>query len=329
MPRESKDEVKIDKLDRLILYELDKDGVQSFAKIGKKLKKGRDVIQYRVKRLEELGIIKNYVLIIDYGKLGHLMGALYWKYRHETPKLRDEVVDYLKNKPNTWWIDDMEGYFDIGFGIYSKDIESLREAQRELMSKYKQNISDYRFRMFNHHYIFTRDYLHPNPDLSHRKRLMIKETNEKLTDALDDRILVLLAENARMPYTEAAEKLGVSAKAVYNRIRGLKERKVILGSRPAIDLRKLGYEWYKLDIYLSDYSIYDELIDFVAKHPNVIYAYDALGGEDLGLDIEVKNYDEFKRLEDSILERFTDSIEKTDFIIFTKERKLTYLPPVD
>ena len=329
MVRESKGIVKIDKLDQLILYELDKNSFQSFAKIGKKLKKGRDVIQYRVKRLEELGIIKNYVLIIDYGKLGHLMGALYWKYRHETPKLREEVVEYLQSKPNTWWIDDMEGNFDIGFGIYSKSIEDLREAQRELMSKYKRNISEYRSRVFNHHYIFTRDYLHPNPDLSKRRRLLIKAKNEKITDSLDDKILVLLAENARMLYTEAAEKLGVSAKAVYNRIQALKEKGVILGSRPAIDLRKLGYEWYKLDIYLSDYSIYEELIDFVAKHPNVIYAYDAIGGEDLGLDIEVKNYDEFKQLEDSILERFADSIEKTDFIIFTKERKLTYLPPID
>lgn len=328
MPREKEDLITIDKLDRMILYELDRDGFQSFSKIGKKLKKGRDVIQYRIHRLEKLKVINNYILTIDYGKLGYLMGAMYFKYRHETPKLREEVVEYLKNRKDTWWIDDMEGYYDLAFGWYATQLTALREAQRELMGQYKRNVQDYKFRTFNKFYNFSREYLHPNPDLQKRKKTVIGAGNKKITDELDDRILTFFAENARVPYTEASEKLGISAKVIYNRLRKLKEKKVILGCRPTIDLRKLGFEWYKLDIYLDDYSVYDKMIDFAASHPNIIYAYDAIGGEDLGLDIEVKNYNEFKKIEDSLLERFSGAVEKTDFIIFTKERKLTYLPPV-
>ncbi|MBI2079538.1 AsnC family transcriptional regulator [Candidatus Micrarchaeota archaeon] len=317
---------KLDKLDMQILHQLDIDGFQSLSQIGKKLKTGRDVMHYRVKRLEERGVIKKYISILDYGKIGYFLAALYLKFRHTNPDLEKEIIEYYKSRPEVWWLDGMEGQYDLAVGWFAKDVPALKKLQRDLMNNYRKHIQEYKFRFFNNFYHFKRNYLSEKVQPSEFD--VIAAENKKITDETDDSILKILSENARMPYVEIANQLNLSAAQVHYRIKELKRKRVILGARPQLDLKKLGYDWYKLDIYLDDYSVYDQLIKFVSTHPNVIYAYDVFGGADLELDLEVKNYEEFKQLEDSIKSKFSKSIEKTDFIIFTKEHKLVYFPQI-
>ena len=59
----------IDLKDRKILYELDKNARISYAQIGKKVGLSTEVVHYRVKRLEEKGIITNYQTAINYFEL--------------------------------------------------------------------------------------------------------------------------------------------------------------------------------------------------------------------------------------------------------------------
>ena len=47
----------LDLKDRKILYELDKNSRQSFADIAKKVRLSKEVVQYRVKRLQDEGYI--------------------------------------------------------------------------------------------------------------------------------------------------------------------------------------------------------------------------------------------------------------------------------
>lgn len=320
--------VKLDKLDWKILFELDKDAFQSLAVLGKKFKVGRDVIYYRVKRLEDSGVIKGYIANIDYSKLGYLIGALYLKFRHDYPELRKEIIGYYYKQDEIWWLDGMEGQYDFAIGWFAKDIASLRETQRNLMKKYRKYFQDSKFRFFNKFFHYKRNYLAQNKEDYSDESFVIEVDLKKVTDETDDRILKILSENARISYVSIAKKLKLTAAQVHYRIRKLKENKVIFGARPLIDLEKIGYEWYKLDIYFDDYSAYDKVLKYVSQHPNIIYAYDAFGGEDLGLDIEVRNYQEFKKLEGDIKSKFHEAIEKTDFIIFTKEYKLKYFPNI-
>ena len=51
--------VKIDLKDRKILYHLDLDARQSLTQVGKKVGLKKDVVAYRVQRMQKDGIIKN------------------------------------------------------------------------------------------------------------------------------------------------------------------------------------------------------------------------------------------------------------------------------
>jgi Lrp/AsnC family leucine-responsive transcriptional regulator len=60
-------------------------------------------------------------------------------------------------------------------------------------------------------------------------------------DALDHRILQLLAPDARRPFADVARALGVSQPTVAERVRRLEERGVIRGAVLRLDHARLGF----------------------------------------------------------------------------------------
>ena len=68
---------KLDLIDRKILLELDTNARASFSQIGKKLRIGKNNVQYRVKRLLEDGVIKKFVTQFSLGILGLFLGKIF------------------------------------------------------------------------------------------------------------------------------------------------------------------------------------------------------------------------------------------------------------
>ena len=85
----------IDLKDRKILYELDYNCRQSNTQIGKKVGLKKDVVSYRINKLEKEGIIKNYYTVIDAYKLGYYLFRYYINFQYVTPDLRKEMVEFF------------------------------------------------------------------------------------------------------------------------------------------------------------------------------------------------------------------------------------------
>jgi len=62
---------KIDDVDVALLKELQKDGRKSFREIAEKLDVAEGTVYNRVNKLKEEGVIKNFLIDIDYSKLGY------------------------------------------------------------------------------------------------------------------------------------------------------------------------------------------------------------------------------------------------------------------
>ena len=60
----------LDKLDRRILYLLDEDSRRPFADIARKVRRGSDIVRYRVERMLDEKIIGNFFTIVDFGAMG-------------------------------------------------------------------------------------------------------------------------------------------------------------------------------------------------------------------------------------------------------------------
>lgn len=63
-----------------------------------------------------------------------------------------------------------------------------------------------------------------------------------MLDALDLKVLVLLAQSARMTWAELANQIGISPPAAADRVRKLEEAGVIQGYAARLDASRLGYD---------------------------------------------------------------------------------------
>ena len=71
-------------------------------------------------------------------------------------------------------------------------------------------------------------------------------------DEIDHKILDLLIENTRMPFTDIAKSLDISAGTVHIRVRKMEEAGIIKGSSLSVDYEKIGYTFVAyVGIYLE------------------------------------------------------------------------------
>jgi len=128
--------IKIDLNDWKILNQLDLNCRQSDAKIGKKTRISKQVVNYRIKNLIDNKIITSFPPHINIAKLGYSPYKIYLQFRALTKTKEEEMWNYLIKQPNIVWVISCSGKWDLIFGIASKDIEQFDKILSEFMNKY-------------------------------------------------------------------------------------------------------------------------------------------------------------------------------------------------
>ena len=90
-------------------------------------------------------------------------------------------------------------------------------------------------------------------------------------DKIDQKILVYLIKNARMPFLEIARECGISGAAIHQRVKKLEEAGVITGSRLEINPKALGYDVSAyVGIQISEANLYESVIEDLKNIPEVV-----------------------------------------------------------
>ena len=109
-------------------------------------------------------------------------------------------------------------------------------------------------------------------------------------DSLDEQILKLIAENARIPFLEVARACNVSGAAIHQRIQKLTNLGILKGSEFVIDPEKVGYETCAyIGLYLKDPSQFDTVTAALHKIPEVVECHYTTGAFDMFIKIYAKN----------------------------------------
>jgi DNA-binding Lrp family transcriptional regulator len=133
---------KLDVKDRKILYELDFDSRQSFSQLGKKVGLHRDVVAYRVNKLQEKGIIKNFYTEINEYKLGYSQVKFYLMYQNITPKIKQDIIDYLVKSSFINIVHSLEGQYDLCVISYVEKIPEFYNIWKDFIYKYRDFFSN-------------------------------------------------------------------------------------------------------------------------------------------------------------------------------------------
>lgn len=109
-------------------------------------------------------------------------------------------------------------------------------------------------------------------------------------DALDEQILKLIANNARIPFLEVARTCNVSGAAIHQRIQKLTNLGILKGSQFIIDPEKVGYETCAyIGLYLKDPSSFEEVIEKLSLIPEVVECHYTTGKYDMFIKIYARN----------------------------------------
>jgi DNA-binding Lrp family transcriptional regulator len=318
---------KIDIKDRKILYELDFDSRQSNSKIGKKVGLHKNVVSYRIKRLIERGIIKNFYTVIDSFKLGYNCFRFYIVFRHITPEKRKEIINYFVNNKYSWWVGLFEGHYDLAILIWVKELHDFHIFWEVTLKKY-------------HHYFQNQIFCNYVQLIQYRSSFLLEQYNKRdrdnysLTaggkkvniDETDFKILQLISKDSRIPTLDIAKKIKVSVDTVNNKLKKLIKIDVIQGFRVDIDFYKLGYQFLKVNINLNDYNMRNKIISYIRNNPHLVMIDKSIGYYDLELNFWVTNLDQFHHIMDNLIKNFELSIKNYTYVHDAKLCKLLYIP---
>ncbi|WP_018342940.1 Lrp/AsnC ligand binding domain-containing protein [Cytophaga aurantiaca] len=97
-------------------------------------------------------------------------------------------------------------------------------------------------------------------------------------DSIDLKILTELIQDASLPYTEIAKKIGVSGGTIHVRMKKMEDLGIVKGSHLEINYNRLGYDITAfLGIYLDKSEFYDKAVDDLRKIPEVVNVHYTTG----------------------------------------------------
>lgn len=134
-------------------------------------------------------------------------------------------------------------------------------------------------------------------------------------DDFDIQILKLLENDGRMAFSAIAAELGISNTMVHQRVHKLTEQGILVGIKPVLNEKKIGYDWGAFTgITLDKDHDSQRIIEALKKIPEVTECYYITGSYTLYLRIIAKNHEHMRK----ILYEEIDAIEgiaKTDSIM--------------
>jgi len=319
--------VKIDTKDREILYQLDLDSRQSFAKIGSKVGLSKTVVAYRVNKLIENGIIKTFYTVIDAFKLGYIAFRIYLVYQYMTQEKEKEIIEYLTKQKLNWWTISAEGRFDLALIMWVKDINDFYSFWEETLKQFRDYFLEQQFSVYIQLYSYRHSYLLEDIKKSDRTKFEITGGGAQvIIDEKDFKLLRLIAPHARMPVKEIAKRLDTTVAVVNYRIKKLMKAGVIQGFRSDLDLGKLGYQFFKADIDLKDYRQRGKIINYAKTNPYLVRIDKSVGISDLELEYHVHSLEQFHEVMKDLINKFPDVIKKYKYVYASKLHKMNYMP---
>ena len=317
--------IKLDVKDRKILSELDMDARQQLSTIAKKVRLSREVVSYRIKQLEKKGIIEGYYTAIDTSKLGYLYCRMLFKYRNISPEIERNLLNYCKASDSINWVSLNNGRWDITLVFLAKSLEDIENVYDEINIKFGKYLQDPYMSIAFKIYHFKNNYLYNDKDT---KFEILGERNKNIEmDKMDEKILDILSDNARLSLLDIAVKLRSTPKLIKQRINKLVKDKVILAFRVKINNRLLGYDHYKVFLNLQNLTKenLNKLITYFRLEPEVTYVTKPMGQHSLEFEAMFKSANDLHEFLKRMSFKFSSVVVNYETMLCYSEPLLKYL----
>ena len=130
--------IEIDEIDSKILRELAKNSRIQVVELAEKLNSTIDIIRYRLKKLQEKGIIQGFRIMIDYTKIGYQLYKVLVTTQNLNQDIEKEIIQYCLSQKN------IVDVIIKGVGLWNIELQiDAKNAQEfhEIFKNFKNNFS--------------------------------------------------------------------------------------------------------------------------------------------------------------------------------------------
>jgi DNA-binding Lrp family transcriptional regulator len=137
------EKVKLDSKDKKIIEQLQMNARQTIAEIAKKTKLPRDVVVYRIKKLEQEKVIRQHHTMLNPQKLGYpLYVYVGFSCYNLKPEEENKFINSLKLNKQIVYVAKNSGRWDFSIAVCSKNYAEFDEILREIRQKFIDVIKD-------------------------------------------------------------------------------------------------------------------------------------------------------------------------------------------
>jgi len=320
--------VSLDVKDRKILYQLDIDSRQSFRSIGRKVGLSKDTIAARVKKLEEAEVITGYWTAIDSYKFGYTAYRYYLTLQNATPTLKKEILEYFAGYGNMWVVATATGIYDIVLVIWVKSLPKFFHYWDAANEKYGDHFVEKVFSVYLQASALPSSYLLGTEYIKSDRETYEEKVGGKTTqiDHEDYKLLSEIACDARLPIVYLADRLDCSTQTVTNRLKKLIKTGVIQGFRTGIDVYKIGFKHFKVDMWLKEPSKRKKIWDHLKYNPYVTYLNTSAGYADIEIELVIETIDALLLIIEDITKKFPRIIKKYTYFMAQEDMVYRCIP---
>jgi DNA-binding Lrp family transcriptional regulator len=306
---------RLDKVDKMILTELDKNCRIPSTILARKVRKSRQAVDYRINQLIKAGIILGFQTAINPHKMGYKVYKIYLKLRN-IPEEKRRLFAYLKSSGRVYWMGECSGNWDLIFAYFAKNDYESFELKNEFMSEFNKIIIEEEGQIL----VDVKQY----PKMYFTKQIssptmFAGEIVKNELDDIDYSILSIVVNDARISLVELSSRVKSSMAIVRAKMKRMEQKGIIIQYRISVNLNKLGFELYKSIIRLDRYNKEDEkkLLAYISKLPNVQYFIRNLWS--LEPELVVENYQEYYRIIEGLKKEFPQVIRTIDSVLMISD----------
>jgi len=244
-------EIKLSQTDKKLLAQLYHNSREPATKIASALNLSREQVSYRIKKFEKEDIIKGYLPLINYSKLGyHHLILVFFKFNKQS-QISMFKHDLKESKYRITTVEVMAKY-DLGMLFVFKNEKERNEYLTEMLQKYNSEISDYLILEPYFSEFYPLKFL-GNRQSSANTFLEYKQKEYHL-DEKERKVLSILCKNANIPIIEIAKKTNISAELLVYKLKRLRKEKVLISTRAYFNMQRIGYFYSIIFINLHNLS---------------------------------------------------------------------------
>lgn len=275
---------KIDAKDKKILSILAEDGRIPLTSIAKKVRLSRDSVDYRIKRMQEKGVILRFYPVLNLQLFKHSMFIVFFLLDElDKQKQRDFLSDLMEN-PNVRAIREYSDNWDLEVSFVARTLQDFDDVLTEIISKYPNLIleKDKIQVIKGYSSVKVPNLQHITPALDFAK-IDFPQIQKAEYDKTDIKLIQLLTEDARQSTYALGEKLGVSPDTISYRIKKLQQNDIIRKFTVMVNFSKLQYQWYTfcMQMKVFDKTTEKRFAQYVKQNSHILWAVKGMGAWDV------------------------------------------------